>query len=178
MSNFEPRVPGTAYAVLLLLILQHTQMATASPVFTARSDTATSRGGLSQPEKITLYVVAAVGGLFAILGVTICVLRTRHRKKCQNDSQNLTRSILRTMPIVQYNKGNESYPSTRTSSIDGLEDFTEEKLEKQRNSTCPICTEDFIENQMLRVLPCDHQYHMACIQDWVSRSSSCPVWYV
>lgn len=175
MPAFQPRVPRAVYAISFL-ILQQSQIAHAAPALIARSENATSGSGLSQPEKITLYVVAAIGGLFALLGVAIYILRSRHQKKYQNHSQRMTRSILKTLPIVQYQyqNGNElPCPSTRTSSIDSCDDLANEKLAKQRNTACPICTDDFIENQMMRILPCDHQYHKACIEDWLSRGSFC-----
>lgn len=177
MLAIQPRIQGASYAILLLA-LQQLELVDASPILNVRSDSANSGSGLSQPEKITLYVVAAVGGLFVIMGIAICVLRTRHQKECQNSSQRMTKSILKTLPIVQYHNGNGPYPSPRTSGFDDsdVEDFTNEKIQVQKNTACPICTEDFIENQMLRVLPCNHQYHMACIQNWLPRGSSCPVW--
>jgi len=176
MAPFQLRLPTKACAIIFL-VLQQFEVVAASPILDSRGETSTSNG-LSQPEKITLYVVAAVGAFFAILGIAICILRPRHADDGNKHSRKVTQSILKTISIVQYSHGSEPCPSTRASSFDGTDDLGKEKIETQRNTTCPICTEDFIENQMLRLLPCNHQYHMACIEDWLSRSSSCPVWYV
>jgi hypothetical protein len=47
------------------------------------------------------------------------------------------------------------------------------------NFSCPICTDDFIKGQDLRVLPCNHQFHMECIDPWlVNVSGTCPLWFV
>lgn len=47
------------------------------------------------------------------------------------------------------------------------------------NFSCPICTDDFIRGQDLRVLPCNHQFHPECIDPWlVNVSGTCPLWYV
>lgn len=47
------------------------------------------------------------------------------------------------------------------------------------NLSCPICTDDFIKGQDLRVLPCNHQFHMECIDPWLMNvSGTCPLWYV
>lgn len=47
------------------------------------------------------------------------------------------------------------------------------------NFSCPICTDDFIKGQDLRVLPCAHQFHPECIDPWlVNVSGTCPLWYV
>jgi hypothetical protein len=47
------------------------------------------------------------------------------------------------------------------------------------NFSCPICTDDFIKGQDLRVLPCNHQFHPECIDPWlVNVSGTCPLWFV
>jgi hypothetical protein len=38
--------------------------------------------------------------------------------------------------------------------------------------TCVICLEHFIDGDRLRVLPCDHSFHVGCIDKWLSGSSS------
>ncbi|KAJ5938661.1 hypothetical protein N7466_001795 [Penicillium verhagenii] len=44
------------------------------------------------------------------------------------------------------------------------------------NFSCPICTDDFIKGQDLRVLPCQHQFHPECIDPWlVNVSGTCPL---
>ncbi|KAJ5194059.1 hypothetical protein N7472_006525 [Penicillium cf. griseofulvum] len=44
------------------------------------------------------------------------------------------------------------------------------------NFSCPICTDDFIKGQDLRVLPCNHQFHMECIDPWLMNvSGTCPL---
>lgn len=45
------------------------------------------------------------------------------------------------------------------------------------NFSCPICTDDFIKGQDLRVLPCNHQFHPECIDPWlINVSGTCPLW--
>lgn len=42
---------------------------------------------------------------------------------------------------------------------------------------CSICTEDFKIGEDVRVLPCDHDFHPACIDPWlVNVSGTCPLW--
>ena len=41
---------------------------------------------------------------------------------------------------------------------------------------CSICTEDFERGEDLRVLPCDHRFHPACIDPWLLNvSATCPL---
>lgn len=42
---------------------------------------------------------------------------------------------------------------------------------------CSICTEDFERGQDVRVLPCQHSFHPACIDPWLLNvSGTCPLW--
>ncbi|KAL4785778.1 hypothetical protein BJX76DRAFT_366693 [Aspergillus varians] len=44
------------------------------------------------------------------------------------------------------------------------------------NFSCPICTDDFVKGQDLRVLPCNHQFHPECVDPWlVNVSGTCPL---
>ena len=41
---------------------------------------------------------------------------------------------------------------------------------------CSICTEDFEQGQDIRVLPCDHKFHPACVDPWLlDVSGTCPL---
>jgi len=41
---------------------------------------------------------------------------------------------------------------------------------------CSICTEDFTKGEDVRVLPCNHKYHPACIDPWLLNvSGTCPL---
>lgn len=42
---------------------------------------------------------------------------------------------------------------------------------------CSICTEEFERGEDVRVLPCDHKFHPACIDPWLLNvSGTCPLW--
>ncbi|KAH7123212.1 hypothetical protein B0J13DRAFT_566244 [Dactylonectria estremocensis] len=45
-------------------------------------------------------------------------------------------------------------------------------------SECPICTEEFADGVLVRLLPCEHVFHPACIDPWLERRArTCPLWY-
>uniref|UniRef100_A0A6B2EJ20 Putative ring finger protein 11 n=1 Tax=Phlebotomus kandelakii TaxID=1109342 RepID=A0A6B2EJ20_9DIPT len=39
---------------------------------------------------------------------------------------------------------------------------------------CVICMAEFTVGDPVRYLPCMHTYHVACIDDWLMRSLTCP----
>lgn len=42
---------------------------------------------------------------------------------------------------------------------------------------CAICISDFIADEEVRVLPCNHRYHPECIDPWLLNiSGTCPIW--
>ncbi|EKV09427.1 Zinc finger, RING-type [Penicillium digitatum] len=53
---------------------------------------------------------------------------------------------------------------------------TKTEMPDTGNFSCPICTDDFVKGQDLRVLPCNHQFHMECIDPWLMNvSGTCPL---
>ena len=52
-----------------------------------------------------------------------------------------------------------------------------EPAKKEGDLGCSICTEDFTTGEDVRVLPCHHKYHPACIDPWLLNvSGTCPLW--
>ncbi|XP_074556999.1 uncharacterized protein LOC141812966 [Curcuma longa] len=44
-----------------------------------------------------------------------------------------------------------------------------------RETSCAICIDDFKPNSVLSVMPCGHGFHAACLNEWLTRSNSCPL---
>ncbi|KAI9591349.1 hypothetical protein BDF19DRAFT_272680 [Syncephalis fuscata] len=41
---------------------------------------------------------------------------------------------------------------------------------------CPVCLEDFVDDERLRLLPCRHRFHVDCVDRWlVTQRRLCPV---
>lgn len=40
---------------------------------------------------------------------------------------------------------------------------------------CVVCLSEYIEGDILRRLPCGHQFHVACGDTWLNRSKRCPL---
>jgi hypothetical protein len=40
--------------------------------------------------------------------------------------------------------------------------------------TCPVCLSEFEPDDGLRVLPCEHHFHLACVDEWLGTNNSCP----
>ncbi|KAL4975838.1 hypothetical protein BDW66DRAFT_62648 [Aspergillus desertorum] len=68
-----------------------------------------------------------------------------------------------------------SLPDSNTEQRQTVTAETETSTEHP-NFSCPICTDDFVKGQDLRVLPCNHQFHPECIDPWlVNVSGTCPL---
>ncbi|GJQ12087.1 hypothetical protein GpartN1_g3878.t1 [Galdieria partita] len=41
--------------------------------------------------------------------------------------------------------------------------------------SCPICLEEFVQEDLIRILPCKHEFHGDCIFSWLVERGKCPV---
>jgi hypothetical protein len=54
-------------------------------------------------------------------------------------------------------------------------DYNEDKFNLE-NKTCNICLDDFIKNEKIIKLKCNHYYHKKCIYSWLKKhSNKCPI---
>lgn len=99
------------------------------------------------------------------------------RRSIRNLSNYQTRSllgnILTTNPIIinQHNNIFESLPSTIGVTLFQLRKnsivYIKEGIE------CSICYDD--EDNIIRKLKCGHEFHLDCIDIWLSSKRSCPI---
>ncbi|CDW72137.1 e3 ubiquitin-protein ligase sdir1-like [Stylonychia lemnae] len=54
------------------------------------------------------------------------------------------------------------------------QDQTEDDSISNKNQ-CTICIENFVDEEVIKILPCFHQFHNSCIDDWLLRKTLCPV---
>lgn len=71
--------------------------------------------------------------------------------------------------------------SSKAAPEGSLEASTEPRsaaeAEQAECQQCPICLEDFAENdaEILRTLKCQHYFHRACLKDWLQVNRDCPL---
>uniref|UniRef100_A0A1D1Z0R5 RING-type E3 ubiquitin transferase n=1 Tax=Anthurium amnicola TaxID=1678845 RepID=A0A1D1Z0R5_9ARAE len=54
--------------------------------------------------------------------------------------------------------------------------FFESKRRENEPQECAICLEDYADEDELRILPCKHEFHIACIDSWLTtRKKFCPI---
>lgn len=65
----------------------------------------------------------------------------------------------------------ESLPTFRFKSTD---DGTSSDNTTADDNGCSICISEFVDNEILRLLPCIHRFHRDCIDRWLSINRLCP----
>ncbi|KAG0752858.1 hypothetical protein G6F57_015463 [Rhizopus arrhizus] len=54
--------------------------------------------------------------------------------------------------------------------------FKREKATDTDHMECPICLEDYLNDEQLRILPCKHEFHAKCVDAWLTEYKKfCPV---
>ncbi|KAI9259086.1 hypothetical protein BY458DRAFT_517723 [Sporodiniella umbellata] len=72
-------------------------------------------------------------------------------------------------------KHNDMAPSQFVSKLP-MYVFKREKATDVDHLECPICLEDYIDGESLRILPCKHEFHSKCVDSWLTAHKKfCPV---
>jgi len=75
------------------------------------------------------------------------------------------------------NNGKETLDQTSLNSVSLTDTFSNLDNEiKKKFDTCPICFDDFKEDNIIRQIKCNHIFHQSCIDPWLlNESYKCPV---
>lgn len=70
-------------------------------------------------------------------------------------------------------EGDKTEDKTEDAMTDGV---TYRSSSDSESETCPICLDDFEDGADVKVLPCQHFFHVDCINPWLEgRSGRCPL---
>lgn len=80
----------------------------------------------------------------------------------------LPKSDIEQLPSYRYSAAEET-AGTETA-------HSEAEEEKEPGQTvCVVCMSDFETRQMVRVLPCSHEFHAKCVDKWLKTNRTCPI---
>ncbi|VDD81444.1 unnamed protein product [Mesocestoides corti] len=79
------------------------------------------------------------------------------------------------MPFSQLTEEQQINIAMRMGLIATLPVFIFDEIVHEKLTECVICMCDFVNGEELRSMPtCSHTFHRTCIDDWLSRSPTCP----
>lgn len=84
-------------------------------------------------------------------------------------SDTIPRETVLTTQQINDNTTIRRYTTNRLSDDEVDSDTTDEE-------ECSICRDSYIENNELRMINnCGHEFHISCIDEWLSSNSTCPI---
>ena len=87
--------------------------------------------------------------------------------------QELTESIRRHLQVLQLDLREQIPLGAEETQCLPMRKY---RPKKETSDNCVICVDEFIEEDQVRVLPCNHVFHPQCIDEWlVNHSSLCPL---
>lgn len=118
-----------------------------------------------------IMVTAIISLAFVVLLVTLlhiyvrCVLRRQARRR----TSLWQIGLFATAPELPKTGLDETI-------IGSLPTFVFKQDQKARTIECTVCLSNLEDGEMIRILPnCKHNFHVACIDTWLSTNSTCPV---
>ncbi|KAF7274025.1 hypothetical protein GWI33_013289 [Rhynchophorus ferrugineus] len=69
----------------------------------------------------------------------------------------------------------EAFDLVLRDELDSLETLLFDKNSSDGQMSCVICLEDFREHETIKKLPCNHTFHINCIDHWLKINGTCPL---
>lgn len=91
-----------------------------------------------------------------------------------NRAKGIARAVLDSIPLVTFRMDNNNNEENdkQPKELQPIQNNNNNNT----NESCPICFEDFIDGEVMRILPCKHKFHAICVDPWLLNSSSqCPL---
>ncbi|XP_061660681.1 E3 ubiquitin-protein ligase RNF6 isoform X2 [Syngnathoides biaculeatus] len=93
--------------------------------------------------------------------------------------ENGTLPILRLAQFFLLNdEDDDEHPRGLTKEqIDNLatRSYGQASLEGEAGRACSVCINEYAQGNKLRRLPCSHEFHIHCIDRWLSENNTCPI---
>ncbi|XP_052075585.1 E3 ubiquitin-protein ligase ZNRF3-like isoform X1 [Mytilus californianus] len=115
-------------------------------------------------------------GIFVAVFVALCILVIviLIKFKCRHREQQLSMSELAKQAIAKLET--RKYQCKKEKSLTRLTSPTSDVYSQTSSNgdSCAICLEEYREGQVLRVLPCSHEFHSICVDPWLVNHRTCP----
>ena len=96
--------------------------------------------------------------------------RNKHNIDIENNNETLQNNE-KNKPLKKINKENNN-----NNNNDNEIDESSDKDESESNEDmCSICLSHFETNDILKMLPCHHEFHIVCIETWLVERATCPM---
>lgn len=93
----------------------------------------------------------------------------------RRDLQNLNGLLATSFQLLNRISPAQSLPRIDKSVLDRAPTKLASSADIAREKACSICLGKYVEGDILRVLPCDHEFHEVCIDRWLLNCScKCP----
>ncbi|NWU58380.1 RNF6 ligase, partial [Dromas ardeola] len=103
----------------------------------------------------------------------------RQSQDANNLVENGTLPILRLAHFFLLNEDDDDdrLRGLTKEQIDNLStrSYGDTLTENEISKTCSVCINEYVTGNKLRQLPCMHEFHIHCIDRWLSENSTCPI---
>lgn len=106
---------------------------------------------------------------------------SRNSRQLRNSSNFVETGTLPIFRLVHFFLLNESNGDQicglTKEQIDNLStrNYEHSDIDSQLGKICSVCISDYVTGNKLRQLPCMHEFHIHCIDRWLSENRTCPV---
>ncbi|KAL0483494.1 E3 ubiquitin-protein ligase [Acrasis kona] len=100
---------------------------------------------------------------------------TKDDEEDERDLMQMQQEYLQQRAQEFYNSMHNIKPPTSKSALRDMEVVFFDKNRDKLYPECPVCQDDFKQDEQLNKIECNHLFHKKCLREWLERHNTCPM---
>ena len=121
------------------------------------------------------FFYAIMSCIFILYSFLFCVQKYHNRRNIIRQLNNIEEINQNNRINININRNNINQNNRININQNNINQSKLKIIKLKSSENCSICFEDIILEENLYQIPCRHNFHIKCINEWIEKKDTCPL---